>query len=82
MKRPRFQSVTVDVGESRYSAIVRVYPARAPAHAGADSPRFMDPGERAHAQVMRILLGAVDVTDEILPFTRSAIEDAVKEKVK
>lgn len=78
MRRARFTSVFVTVGDSRYCAIVRRYPARAAAKVGADHPRFMDPGEPARVQVMRILRDAVDVTDDLTVFIRAKIEDAVR----
>jgi hypothetical protein len=77
-RRASFRSVRVAVGGSDYCAIVRALPARAAAHVGADSPRFMEPGARARVQVIRILRGAVDVTSELTPWTRRDIEAAVR----
>jgi len=76
--RPSFSSVHVAVGGEDYVAMVRKIPARPEAHVGADSPRFMDSGARARVTVLRILRGAVDVTDDLLPWTRRDIEAAAR----
>ena len=81
MKRTTFRSIPVAVGGSSYNVIARVFPARRSPHVGADSPSFMQPGQPARFEVIRILRGAEEVTSELLPFTRSAIEDAVREQV-
>jgi hypothetical protein len=75
-----FKSVRVVVGGEQYYAIVRAIPARAPAHAGADSPRFLDPGRPARVEVMKILLDGIDVTAALMPWTRRKIEDHVREQ--
>ena len=78
--KPSFLSVPVSVGGEDYSVIVRVVPARAAAHVGADSPRYLDPGKPARVEILRILRGAVDVTSELTYWTRRAIETAVREE--
>lgn len=81
MRRDVFRSVPVAIGDSDYSAIVRVSPMKAAPHYGPDHPRYMEPGRRAYVQIIRILRNAEDVTDDITAFTRTAIEDAVREKL-
>ena len=61
--RVRFPTFQVDVGARRYIVDVKVIPARAPAHAGADDVRFLDPGFPGRVEVVRVRRGGVDVMD-------------------
>lgn len=77
--RARYETVTVDVGFQRYSVLCRVVPGRAAAHAGADSPRFLDPGRPDKAVIFSVSKGGASVnpdTDLLL-----ALEDAVAAKL-
>lgn len=74
--KPRFETRHVDFGGERFACIVRVSPRRAPAHAGADDVRFLDPGAPERVTVMRILQDGVDVTEDLTYFARRAVEKA------
>ena len=63
--RVRFPTFQIDVGARRYVVDCRVLPGRAPAHASADSPRFMDPGSPGRVEIMRVRRGGLDVTDAL-----------------
>ena len=79
--KARFQTVRVAVGDFSYDVIARVLPARRAPHVGADSPRFMSPDQPARIQVLRILRGAEEA-ENIMPWSRAKIEEAVREKLK
>jgi len=80
--KPRFRSLRCVVGGLDYYAIARVSPARSAARVGADSPRYLDPGRQASAQIIRILQGAWDVTAELTHWTRTAIQAQADEQVR
>ena len=80
MKRPRFESITVDVGYDRYSVLCRIIPGRAPAKVGADSPRFMDPGATGGVTIYSVSKGGVDVTSGIDADLLATIKERVAKK--
>jgi hypothetical protein len=79
MKRAKFQSIRVHVGDYDYDAIARVIPARDP-HVSADSPDYLKV-TAARVQIMRILRNGVE-PDNMMPWTRSMVERLVREKVQ
>lgn len=73
--KAQHRSIYVDVGDLTYCVHCRILPGRAPAHAGADSPRFMDFGSPPRVQILRILCDRVEVTHDLLWFTRARITE-------
>ena len=63
--RCRYTSLAIDIGARRYLCDCRVIPPRAPAHAGADSPRHLDPGSPGSVEIVRVRRGGLDVTDAV-----------------
>lgn len=63
--RASYPTVAVVVGGVKYDVHLRILPGRAPSHAGADSPRYMDPGASPRATVIRILKDGVVVQDAV-----------------
>jgi hypothetical protein len=61
--KPRFTSFRIDIGAHRYLVDCRIVPPRAPAHAGADSVRFLDPGSPGRVEIVRVRRDQIDVTD-------------------
>lgn len=77
VKRRLYPTCAVVVGGQEYRVHLCITPGRAAAHAGADSPRFMDPGCPPRVRVIRILRDGIEQTGEdLLYFTRRAIEEA------
>jgi len=76
-----FPTRRVVVGGVKYDVHLRVLPGRAPSHAGADSPRHLDPGSPLRISIIRILLNGVVVQDQVTNdlhwSTRQQIESAV-----
>lgn len=62
MNRVRYSTFQVDVGARRYLCDCRVHAPRAAAHAGADSPRYMDPGSPGHLELLRVRRSGIDVS--------------------
>ena len=75
-----YPTCSVTYGGVIYQVHLRVFPGRKPARVGPDSPRYLDPGASPRARVIRILrdgfVVADQVTHELLPSTRRAIEEA------
>jgi hypothetical protein len=69
-----YPTVRVTVGGTEYTVHLRVIPARAYSHAGADSPDHMRPGSRPRISVIRILRDGEDC--DLFWATRQAIEKA------
>ena len=65
LRSPSYRTLRVSAGFSTYRVEVAVYPARMPAHVGADSPRHMDPGSPASVRILRVYRGAREVTRDI-----------------
>lgn len=65
MSKPTFKTLNVTVAGVTYACLCRIVPARAAAHVGADSPRFLDCGHPGSLTIIRVLKGAVDVTDAL-----------------
>ena len=63
--RIRFPTFRIDVGARRYLVDCKVIPPRAPAHAGADAVRFLDPGSPGRVEIVRVRRGGFDVTDAL-----------------
>jgi hypothetical protein len=63
--RVRFSTFRVDIGARRYLVDCKVIPPRAPAHAGADDVRFLDPGSPGRVELVRVRRGGLDVTDAL-----------------
>lgn len=82
MKARRFFTVAVDLPGRRLLADCEIAPRRSAPHAGADSPRYLDPGSRLYVKVIRYLEDRVDVTDQLLPRTRALIEYAIREATR
>jgi hypothetical protein len=64
VKRVRYSTFMVDVGARRYLCDCRVHAPRAAAHAGADSPRYMDPGSPGHLELLRVRHSGIDVSPD------------------
>jgi hypothetical protein len=79
--KARYQNVTVDVGFNRYSVFCRIVPGRKPAHVGADSPRFMDPGRPDRLAIFSAYRDGIDVTAALDVDLALAIERACSEKL-
>jgi hypothetical protein len=79
-KSTRRTTVEVKLGSVRYVVDAHIQLPRRASHAGADSPRFMDPGapERLLPDY-RILRDGLDVTAELLPAQLAEIERKVCE---
>lgn len=76
-RKPAYPTCTVTVGGVAYTVHLRVIPGRAAARVGADSPRYLDPGSKPKASVIRILRDGIEMTgSDLLYFTRRAIEAA------
>jgi hypothetical protein len=79
--KARFPTVSVVVGGVKYHVHLRVLPGRAVAHAGADSPRHLDPGSAPRISIIRILRDGVVVQDQVTNdlhwSVRQKIESAV-----
>jgi hypothetical protein len=52
--RVRFPTFRIDVGARRYLVDCKVIPPRAPAHAAAGTPRFLDPGSPGSVEIKRV----------------------------
>lgn len=59
--RVRFPTFQIDVGARRYIVDVKVIPPRAPAHAVAGSPRFLDPGSPGSVEIIRVKRNGIEV---------------------
>jgi hypothetical protein len=59
--KPRYTTLRVDVGARRYICDCKVIPPRAAAHAGAGSPRFLDPGSPGNVEIKRVRRGGIEV---------------------
>ena len=57
-----------------YLVSARILPARAESHDGPDSPHYLDPGHPARLESFRVLSNRMDVTDDLAPAERAAIE--------
>jgi hypothetical protein len=75
--KAKFPTLSPVVGGVKYDVHLRITPGRAPSHAGADSPKHLDPGSPPRISIIRILRDGVDVGNELLWFTRQQIESAV-----
>jgi hypothetical protein len=74
--KPEYKTFRVAVGAMSYDAECRLFYPRA----GANSPRFLDAGSPPRVQVLRIYRDRIEVTHEILWWTRRAInEDAQRQ---
>jgi len=81
--KPLYRTFWVCLGGCEYAVPCRIVPSRAASRAGADSPRFLDPGSPPRVQVLRILRDRIDVTGEISWFTRTPIvEDAKRQALE
>ena len=76
-RRRFYPTFHVSIGDYRYAVICRVEVPRAAPHVSADSPRHMSPGSPLRVRVLRILRDRIDVTEELFPMTRWAIDRAV-----
>jgi hypothetical protein len=77
-----YPSCVVTLGGAIYTVHLQLFAGRAAPHVGADSPRYLDPGRRPRARVIRILREQIDVTDELTYWNRKTIEEKVFEMVK
>ncbi len=76
-------TVYVCLGGRVYAVDCQVLHPRAAAHAGADSPRFLDPGSPPRVQVLRILRDQVDVTGELFCLNKVRIvEEAQRQALQ
>jgi hypothetical protein len=73
-----FESFTVVYACHEYDVECLVTPPREAPHAGADSPRYLDPGTPLQVEVIRILEGRIDIGIGLSPECRAAIESLVE----
>ncbi|MCX6035248.1 MAG: hypothetical protein NTV38_09785 [Chloroflexi bacterium] len=73
--RCRYTTLAISVGARRYVVDCKVIPPRAPAHAGADSPRHLDPGSPGSVEVVRVRKGGFDVTSALDADLRVLLRD-------
>jgi hypothetical protein len=79
MRRSRrriYPTFHISHGDFLYAVDCRVELAKASPHVGG-SPRHMSPGSPLRVGVLRILRDRIDVTEELFPMTRWAIDRAV-----
>lgn len=74
--KPIYRSVYPVVDGIDYVVHCRIIPPRAYSRSGAGTPRFLDPGSPPRVQILRILRDRVDVTTDLLWFTRAKVTEA------
>jgi hypothetical protein len=77
--RPTRFYVLVDLPQRTVRAECRVWPKRNASRAGADSPRFMEPGFPGGIDQLRLTENWIDVTSEFGPRTLSVIKAVVRD---
>jgi hypothetical protein len=79
VSKPRYPTFHITFARIAYDVECRVFPPRAEAHVGPDSPRYLDPGSPLRVVIIRILRDRVEMSgNDLLPSTRRAIADLVE----